>query len=403
MSANDFLKWASETKWGAEQAEERPSAWQRTVMIDSLEREDFEHLRGVRGRCVSLYMPCCEDRDGLWDSRLTLAKLIASAFGKLLACGISAEEAKHTLSPATSLRDDFEFWKKPAAGIAILLGDGEVKTCRLPEAPPQLAIVATRFHLRPLLVGIEQWEANVLALDCGTTRLVRVLGDAAREVHVPSLPTCPDAFAEPDFSVRRVGVRVANARSSGMTTTSQEMYLNNNFRDDRFCRAVDRAVVRFLGLSRAPLILAASDSIASCYGNVNRYEELADETIPCSESNDQLAAAAKKVLVALERDRKAQIRQRFTEEKPRGLTREGIQNVLPAARAGRVEVLVADPRRLCWGTLNPDGSAEALSESSRGAEDLVNIAALETLAKGGRVVEFEQAAGQPEVYALLRY
>jgi hypothetical protein len=87
------------------------------------------------------------------------------------------------------LHDDDVFWAYLADGLAVFATPDEVRTFRLPIAPPQAVDVSDRFYIKPL-VPLMAFPGScfVLALARGATRFIEVTSSLAGPVKAGGLP-----------------------------------------------------------------------------------------------------------------------------------------------------------------------------------------------------------------------
>lgn len=93
-----------------------------------------------------------------------------------------------------------------------------------------------------------------------------------------------------------------------------------------------------------------------------------------------------------------------------GVTSEDIATVAAEAVHGRIDTLFIAPSDPVWGTYNAvNATAEVHEQYQRGDDDLINLAAIKTLAQGGKVYVStyggmaEVADNGANVKALFRY
>src|SRR5262249_17722871 len=143
--------------------------------------------------------------------------------------------------------------------------------------------------VKPLLRAVTFPQAAfVLALGAGSVRLVEVARDEPPStVVVPDLPTDAASAARK----ASLGDRAPSRRPPG--SAGPQIPLRQD------SRKVDHALRGVLAGLELPLILAATEPLASIYRSVNSYPHLADRTIegnPENASEQELAAASREVL-----------------------------------------------------------------------------------------------------------
>ena len=131
--------------------------------MDDLNREDLESLFGQQsGWCVSLYLPTHRSGSECLQDPIRLKNLVSDAESQLETVGVAVGDVQRLCEPARSLCDldsdkNRGFWRRQADGLALFLSDArDVERFRLPEAFEELAVVAHRFHVKPLVRAIQR-------------------------------------------------------------------------------------------------------------------------------------------------------------------------------------------------------------------------------------------------------
>lgn len=285
-------------------------------------------------------------------------------------------------------------------GLVILIGEGRQSFLRVPGAVPEIAVVANRFHIRPLLAAVIDQEAYVLALDGKHTRLLRIEGEKVEELDVPEMPRSIEEALGPEYSEKQRQMRSLgpNSHQGSVSHGAGDRGSDVKDKDLRFSQAIDRALVKFLNGSHARLILAADEPMLSIYRHASHLTTILEEPIvgsPRRATLDQLAAKARAILThEREEQARALLDQCHTLE-PLGRTEADLNKLIGAAKEGRVASLLLDRESVKWGF--PDRDAfDVYADQAPGAEDWLNLAAIETLANGGQVIEIDE---EPELAA----
>jgi Bacterial archaeo-eukaryotic release factor family 7 len=93
------------------------------------------------------------------------------------------------LAPLWRLVDDGLFWQYQSDGLALYSRLGWWRSFRVPLAVPELAVVADRFHISPLLPLLTgDGHFFVLALSQNQIRLLEGTRDRLEEIHLPGVP-----------------------------------------------------------------------------------------------------------------------------------------------------------------------------------------------------------------------
>lgn len=154
-----------------------------------------------------------------------------------------------------------------------------MRTYRLANDLVSMVQVADRFHLKPLFRAVTfPHSAFILALSENAVRLIEMHADLPpATVKVPGLPK--DAASS-------VGKSTLNDRTYGGRIHASE---GQNVRFQQYVRQIDAALRPILAGRETPLILAATDRLASVFPKINSYPHLLGTTI--ADSPDRLTDA----------------------------------------------------------------------------------------------------------------
>jgi len=119
--------------------------------MDSLTGSDLRELLGQSGICVSICMPTHRVGAETLQDPIRLKNLLRAARSQLRGLGLDAAMVDKVLTPAVALLDDHDFWQHQGDGLAVYCSPGFHRLFRVPLALPELAVVAARFHSKPLL------------------------------------------------------------------------------------------------------------------------------------------------------------------------------------------------------------------------------------------------------------
>jgi hypothetical protein len=236
---------------------------------------------------------------------------------------------------------------------------------------------ADRFYVKPLLRAITFPQAAfVLALAAGSVRLVEVTREGPPfVVDVPDLPT--DAASE-------------------------------TIRLRQFARRVDQALRGVLTGFELPLILAATEPLASIYRSLNSYPHLVEPGIPGNPqavSDIDLAAAARAVLDDVYAGELAALRDLFELRFSHGRASTDVATVARTATHGAVDTLLVDIDEKLPGDVDEDSGAVTFAEDDADSYGVVDEIARRVLLTGGRVlaVRGPDVPGGGPLAAILRY
>jgi hypothetical protein len=368
--------------------------------IDLPTRADIETLAAHRAApAVSIYLRTTPLTQDAGQDRIELKNLLKAAVAQLEA----AETPKRSIWPieqaVEALIEDEDFWAQQAHSLAVFVTPERIRTFRLPNRLESQVEVSDRFHLKPLIRSVTfPHDAYVLAIGMGAVRLIEVDPDLPpHEVKVPGLPRdMADALGR-----RSHGERTGPGRTGEQT--SEHALLT------RYSRAVDQALRPVLAGHGRPLIVAATEPLASVFRAVCTYPHTLDEVIPGSADHTpdhELATAARRVLDGLYARQVADLAGLFAAREPQGRAVVDVAQAARAATFGAVDTLIVDMDAVVPGTVADEDGAVSFGEPDRAETyGVVDEIARRTLLAGGRVVSARRAdvPGGGDVAAILRY
>lgn len=350
--------------------------------IDLPAASDVEALLAAVGRpCVSIYLPTRPDARDTETERIAWKNAVDEARHRLAERGVDKRAVAAMAEVLGEVEGDEAFWHHQANSLAVFVDEEGLRAFRLPNRLEATVEVSDRFLVKPLLRALTFPHAFfVLALAEGSVRLLEVGPDfGPYEVDVPDLPS--DAAAHAGRASLSAGDLKGRDQSSGQKTAQR-----------RYARAVDRAIRPVLRAHGLPLILAATDPIASIYRGVNTYDGLADEGLDLSPertADGDLVAAARPLLDRIYAAQVAELHERFDERTGQRRTATEPSAVGRAASLGAVATLFVDIDDDLRGFVAIDGRVSVADDGHRVADDV----ARRVLASGGDVV----AVRRPEV------
>lgn len=375
--------------------------------MDSLTRDQLKQLAEVReDPCVSIFMPAHRSGKENEQDRIRLKNLIRQAEDRLVERGLRTPAARAIVEPAEDLLADVTFWQHQSDGLAVFLSSRGMQHHRLPMRFQEEVAVGSRFRLLSLVPLVnEDSPFYVLAFSPKQVRLLECTHYSVEEADVPGMPKNYEEMAryideEKSLQLHSQSPPVAPPRGGlgGIKRRAAMYHGHGGGGDDaarkmrlaEYCQLIDRAIARKLAEQSAPLILACDTSLAGIYPDVNSYGNLFDDDfLPGNPDNlrvEEVRDRAWEVIrPTLEKGKqKALDDYGLAETRNLGTTR--LDDVLPATYDGRVDRLLVQEQSQQWGRYDPDRRTVSLEDSPTGDnEELLNVAATETLVRGGDV------------------
>lgn len=383
--------------------------------MDSLEM-DFEAglLDDGEPPCLSLYERTHRHAPENRQDPIRFAGLVDALQASLLQ-KLTKRETESLLEPFRALAGDGRFWRQTLDGLAVL-GDAEhFRTYRLQRPVPDLAVVADRFHLKPLLRTMQSSDRyQVLALSRQAFRLFEGDRDVLDEVE-PDGRIPRDVTAALGEDLTESHLTAASYGGAGGATTP--MFHGHGGRppevavdEERFFRVVDRGVLEFHSRpSGLPLVLATLPEHGGLFRRLSHNPLLVPEGIdadPGGLTAGELRERAWEVIERRSLSRLAALSDKFGAAKAAQRAYDEIAPVAGAVVAGRVDTLFVEADRQVPGRVDVStGEIETGPLSDPAIGDVLDQLGLLARRTGSEVLVLpaERMPTDSGVAALLRY
>lgn len=348
--------------------------------VDVPSRSEIEHLFAARSSpSVSIYLATTPVTPDAEADRIELKNLAAAAIDQLRKAELNSRLIVPIEEALGDLVEDDEFWRFQANSLAVLSTPERTMTYRLATKLGSMVEVSDRFHLKPLLRAITMKQsAFVLALGQNSVRLVEVSPDLpAFPVKVEGMPTSAANAVGRSSLVKRGPL----GKMQGVE--AQNVWLR------QYCRQIDAALRDLLGGREIPLILAATEPLATIYRSVNTYPGLTPETLPGnpeSTSDHDLAQSSRGILDSQHARELAAVHELFRVRTKERRTSTDLVQVARAATHGVVDTLLVDIDAVVHGTIDDEGKVTLASAPGPSTYGVIDQIAGRALATGARVM-----------------
>ena len=363
---------------------------------------------------VSLYMPVYPLGFEAQQNPIRLKNMLSQAEEQLTAGGMRRPEALDLLAPAERLPTDGWFWRYQSEGLAIFCSQGLFRRYRLPLRFVELVVTARRFHVKPLLPLLSgDGHFYVLALSQNEIRLLHGSRSSIALVELEDVPESLSEALQWDDPERQLQFHTgagasANGRAAvfhghGIGTDDAK----SNIR--RYFEQVAAGIDDILADETAPLVLAGVDYLLPIYRETTSYAHLLDAVItgnPEELSETELHEAAWPLVEPRFAEAEASAAGRYRQLAGTGQVSSDLDEILSAAHHGRVDTLFVALNRQRWGQFDAATQRSRIrAQPQPGDQDLLDLAAVQTLLQGGIVyaVEPEQMPVAADIVAIFRY
>lgn len=364
--------------------------------------------------CVSIYTSTHPSGPERKQDRVRLKNVMQLAENQLVAGGMSSSNANNLLSPLRDLMADTGYWQKRGHGLAAFISQDTFHCFRLPRTFEEQSIVHSRFFIKPLLPLLADLTPFfILALSQNSVRLFEASRFQIRQLGVKNLPGKMKEVLNYTSVDRGSQVHPAMKGSGGLGKQAVVFHGQGGEADThkeelkQFIRQVDAAIHPVVSAKPAPLLLAGAAYLLAIYRRVSNCPGIAEEQLEgnCDylTPHDILERAMPLIEAALKRNRET-TRQRYS-DLATSKTSNDVRQIVLAALDGRVNTLFVDCHAQIWGNLNTDHTVEIHQSRQDGDDDLIDLAAAQTLLHRGTVysMDSEQMPEGHFAAALLRH
>ncbi|HRY42909.1 MAG TPA: hypothetical protein P5164_03080 [Thermoanaerobaculia bacterium] len=365
--------------------------------------DDLRNLLAPRTEpCISLFLPLPRHGAELAMAPVRFRNLVRQAEA-LLAERYDARRIRELIAPLGGLAEAVDVFTPGPEGLAAFRADGVLETYRLWPPPPERAVVADSFHVKPLLRSLQDRNRyHVLAL--GSRRVA--LFDGSERGLVPRvLPGLPAPLEPSAASGGRGGGGRASRGGPGKVPAEGE----GGRREEtlRLFRAADGALREALP-GATPILLAGSGSVLPAFRDVCTHPavfpegvEGAVDDVGIDELHERVLPTALRALEA----RNARLVEDFRKAQDRGLASDVLTTVAEAAVAGRVRRLVVAGGKTLFGRVDRETGEVTLHAGQSGPQDddVLDDLAETVLARGGEVFVLDATKMPHEAAAVAIY
>lgn len=371
--------------------------------------------------CVSLFLPTHHQAGiEIQQDPTRFQQLLRTAEQQLLAQNWESEHIEAFLKPAWDVVHVKKLWLHPDEGLAVLCSSEESHVYQLPFPVQECVVIADHFYLKPLLPLLtNEIRFLILSLSHNKVRMLEGTPFGVKEILLPE--TVPTSMAETlRYKAQHENLLESHSSASGALVGKgghhAAVFHGQGVGIDedkehllRYFQQIDRGLHELLHNETAPLILAGVAYLLPIYREANTYPHLMAESIegnPDRASMKQLRTQAWKIMQAdlLKAQQAALLR--YKEPADIHLISDNLSEIVPAAFAGRVDTLFVAIDQVQWGHVKPEKPDIAFHEQQEaGDEDLLDVAARQTLLHGGTVyaLDYTQMPDKAFAATIFRY
>ncbi len=365
------------------------------------------------GSLVTITMPAAATGADYDGDRIRFKNLLAEAEDELSSRGLRRRELDPLLEPARELEGERPYWKALTGGLALYLAPGHFRRYRLPFGPEAEVHVGERFETGPLVrLLARERRCLLLALGLGDNRLLEVTPYDITELPAAELPEGMSETLRYDVFERHLQGHATSWARTGARMTFHGHDSEKETRREKVRRYVEEVasgLSKMLAGERVPLVVAALPYILSVFERACDYPRLSPENIPVDPGHMRMGELHERAGGPLRRMAESDLRrtlESYGNAAASGRATGDVEEVVRASLEGGVETLLLSPGPGPVGDVDMEaGTINARPPAGPGDTDLADLAAEQTVLKGGSVLEvpIDRMPNRSRMAALLRY
>lgn len=368
-----------------------------------------EEVKALMGRhsdvCISMFLPALKGGGEIQQRRFNLLNQLKETQHRLLVEHPLAVEHGKLLKPVYALLDDEQSWQAIGDSLAMFCAHDEFHCYRIPFDCKSQVILTDHFYLKPLLpLFVADQRFYLLALSQNDLRLFECTHFRITEMALPD--TVPQDLAhvqtheEPDNQVQFRSSSSGASRGTG-GRRAVIFYGQGVGIDDakenilRYFQQIDRGLHEILHDEQAPLIIAGVEYLLPIYREANTYPHLIEQGgilgNPDKLSAHTLLEHAWPLVEPYVLRAQHEVLNHYEAWAQTELASANSSEIVLAAFYGRVADLFVALDQEQWGTFDPTTYAIQIHEEREsGDDDLLDLAATQSILHGGRVYAMER-------------
>jgi hypothetical protein len=351
----------------------------------TLKPDELKLLADVEGPCLTLILP------GGRSTGPSVKNALRSAEQRLADQGVPANSIRQLVDPLISvLSDDDQRGSKNGGSVVVLRSKDVLRAFELNYPLDDAVHVCEHFQIRPALRSLseDRLEFYLLALSQNRVRLLRcTLHDSVELPWPKGVPASVEEWLNtrlPNSPPDHGAVQPSDSSTAGSFTSTTDRDKTDEHLAN-FYRAVNRGITDHLKDQTVPMILCGVEYERSMYQAINTYGTLVEAGVQGSPESLKGGEMHKRALEIAQQHAKEPMKKALAiYEKLGGTERVSAKpaEILKGAHEGRIAYLFVGDGASYNGRFDT-GAMKVRNDGPQ--EDLINLAALRTIAYGGEV------------------
>lgn len=365
--------------------------------------------------CISIYMPTHRVGNEVRQDQIRFKNLTTQVTDALKKRGMRDAEIDNLLKPLEDFRKEAPNWQQLSDGLVLFLSKDHFEVNQFPVSFPELAVVSHRYHLKPLL-PLLSGDGLYYVLGISQNKLTLFEGSrfSINEIEAGFLPPAlAEALRIDQFLASQQFHTGGPVTAGGNRAALFHGHGGGGDEDQKpliraYFRKVNKELTSFLDDREVPVVLTGVEYLHPLYHEVNTHPGLLKRGVhghSDSFSAEELHSRSWDIVQEVFSREQEKARKAFTELNGSSRVVHRIEDVVPAAAQGKLETLFMAVDDAVWGRYNEGSSEIRVEHDGETAEDLLDLAGLRTLLKGGKVfgVKREEVPGGHQLVGVTRY
>ena len=382
--------------------------------MEKLSKETVRQLTSAQdGTCISIFMPLYSAPPESKQNHIRFKNLLSEVKHQCRDWCSSGTNIEALLDPLDDLLQDPFFWEAGDRGLALFRSRKLYRIFHLPRPIRESCMVNDRFHIKPLLPFLEEdMLFFLLALDLNDAKLYRCDRFDIEEIPLENTPCSLDEALKYDDPEQQLQFHTGTPSSPTKRAAifhGQGIGVDEaRHKEDigRFFSRLQKGIHDALRKEEAPLLLAGVEYLHPLYTETNQYHNVMTKGIlgsPSRMTEQELHRKGLELVKSIYDEHREQALKRYSDLSRTERATEDVEQVVRAAFFGQVDTLLAAHDKHIRGDF--DSSTGLVTSSAYSRNDLIDLAATQTLLHGGEIFMLgsdEMPASSP-LAALLRY
>ena len=363
--------------------------------MDYLTKEDLLYLYNNQNELLlSIYIPTFKRGTETLQNQIRFKNIIKQIKDKYNDDEFLYSELSEILKAAEVQMDNYEFWQHQSECLAMFLSRKFIKHYRLPLKAEESFYVGKYYYILPLISFLNtNTDFYILYLSQKEISLYSCESFNLKKINLKELS---DVISE-ELNNRDFQKQLQFYTGSGAGGRKDSMFYGTGAKDLKineyllnFFNKIDKSIRKNL-IDKRPLILAGADYIFPIYRQANSYPWIMEDVIHGNPRDMKKNGLMENSATIIKNHLKNEIDEEYIKllefkntDKKRYSEDPGV--IIKASQYGKIDQLFLLSGKKVWGKYNEsDKDVEILNSPIPEADELLNIAAINTLSNGGSV------------------